>query len=194
MDGEASHQFRAGTVDVDGFRIRYRDAGQGEVIVDLSREAQPTRFHELLAATHRILVVEPGAAPFLDRALAKLNVDRFSLIVRAAAPSDAIGPALQTPASVRALILISPTLADPAPFAALDLPVLVLAGTRGASGPQEAGRHFREHLKNCHFVLVYDAGDALEADRPEAVAAVVADFVERHDRFMVTTASGVIHP
>jgi len=193
MDAEPEDNFRAGTVEIDGRRLRYRDAGQGDVIVELCEGARPTRFHELLAATNRVLVVEPSAARLLARVLAALKIDGFNLIARAAA-AEAIGPALETPAALRALILISPTLADPAPFAALDLPVLVLAGTRGAAGPQEAGRLLREHLKNCHFVLVYDAGDALDAERPEAAAAVVADFVERRERFMVTSESGVIHP
>jgi pimeloyl-ACP methyl ester carboxylesterase len=75
----------------------------------------------------------------------------------------------------------------------LDRPVLVLLGTRDLVIPPEVGRVYRELLPNCHLVLVYDAAHAVDADRPEAVAAVTADFLERHEGFLVTRAGGLLY-
>ena len=35
-------------------------------------------------------------------------------------------------------------------------------------------------MSNCHLVFVYAAGHVISADRPEAFAEVVLDFLERH--------------
>jgi pimeloyl-ACP methyl ester carboxylesterase len=86
---------------------------------------------------------------------------------------------------------------DPALLTAmetLDVPVLVLFGTLDRVIPSEMGRTYRATLPRCNFVLMYDAGHALDADRPEAFAEVVRDFLQRGEGFLVTTASGLIHP
>ncbi len=79
-------------------------------------------------------------------------------------------------------------------MAELKVPVLVLFGTLDRVIPPEMGRFYREKLPNCHFVLVYDAGHALDADRPEAFAALVGDFLTRREAFIVPQHSGLIHP
>jgi pimeloyl-ACP methyl ester carboxylesterase len=76
----------------------------------------------------------------------------------------------------------------------LRVPTLVLFGTQDRLIPPEMGRHYRELLPNCHFVLVYDAGHAIGADRPEAFVGVVSDFLERHEQFVVNRASSLINP
>jgi len=76
----------------------------------------------------------------------------------------------------------------------LDLPVLVLFGTLDRVIPSEMGRIYRATLPRCNFVLMYDAGHALDADRPEAFAEVVGDFLERGEGFLVATTSRLIHP
>jgi hypothetical protein len=45
-----------------------------------------------------------------------------------------------------------------------------------------------------HLVYVYDAGPAIGDDRSDAFADVVGDFFERHDAFVISRASTVIHP
>ena len=55
---------------------------------------------------------------------------------------------------------------------ALATPTLVLFGTRDRVMPPEMGRHYKALLPNCHLVLVYDAGHAIGAERPEAFADV----------------------
>jgi pimeloyl-ACP methyl ester carboxylesterase len=85
-----------------------------------------------------------------------------------------------------------------APFearlATLPHPVLALFGTADRVTPPEGAHLFREILPNCHIVLVYDAAHAIDADRPEALASVVGDFLARQDRFLVRETSGLIHP
>lgn len=79
-------------------------------------------------------------------------------------------------------------------MADLHIPVLVLFGTEDRMIPSEMGRLYCEKLPNCHLILVYDAGHAIDADRPEAFVSVVGDFLQRHDAFLVNRHSGLIHP
>ncbi|MEE9146136.1 MAG: alpha/beta hydrolase [Candidatus Tectomicrobia bacterium] len=76
----------------------------------------------------------------------------------------------------------------------LNIPVLVLFGTMDRMIPSEMGRHYCEKLPNCHLVLVYDAGHAVDADRPEAFVSVVSDFLQHHEAFLINRQSGLIHP
>lgn len=79
-------------------------------------------------------------------------------------------------------------------MAQLHVPVLVLFGTMDRVIPPAMGRLYCEKLPNCHLILVYDAGHAVDADRPEAFAAVVSDFLQHHEGFLVNRQSGLIHP
>ena len=76
----------------------------------------------------------------------------------------------------------------------LDIPTLVLFGTLDRVIPPEMGRHYKELLPNGHLVLVYDAGHAIGAERPEAFVEVVTDFLDRHEAFLISRAETVLHP
>ena len=76
----------------------------------------------------------------------------------------------------------------------LQVPVLVLFGTKDRMIPPEMGRLYCEKLPNCHLILVYDAGHAVDADRPEAFVSVVSDFLQHHEAFLVNRQSGLINP
>jgi pimeloyl-ACP methyl ester carboxylesterase len=76
----------------------------------------------------------------------------------------------------------------------LDIPTLVLFGTLDRVIPPEMGRHYKELLPNGHLVLVYDAGHAIGAERPEAFTEVVTDFLDRHEAFLISRTETVIHP
>ena len=76
----------------------------------------------------------------------------------------------------------------------LDTPTLVLFGTLDRVIPPEMGRHYKELLPNGHLVLVYDAGHAIGAERPEAFVEIVTDFLDRHEAFLISRAETVIHP
>lgn len=76
----------------------------------------------------------------------------------------------------------------------LEIPTLVLFGTRDRLTPPENGRIYRQLMPKSSLMMIYDAAHAVDADRPEAVAEVVGDYIERHDSFLVTRQNGMIHP
>jgi pimeloyl-ACP methyl ester carboxylesterase len=73
-------------------------------------------------------------------------------------------------------------------------PTLVLFGTLDAVIPPEMGHIYKELIPNSHLVFVYDAGHAISTERPEAFTEVVADFLERHEAFVISRTETVIHP
>jgi len=76
----------------------------------------------------------------------------------------------------------------------LATPTLVLFGTYDRLIAPEMGHFYRELIPNCHLVFVYDSGHAIGAERPEAFVEVVADFLERHEAFVISRTETVIHP
>jgi pimeloyl-ACP methyl ester carboxylesterase len=76
----------------------------------------------------------------------------------------------------------------------LAIPTLVLFGTADQVIPPDMGHIYKELMPNCHLVFVYDAGHAVSTDRPEAFTEVVADFLERHEAFVISRTPTVIHP
>ena len=76
----------------------------------------------------------------------------------------------------------------------LHVPVLVLFGTLDRMIPSEMGHRYCEKLPNCALVLVYDAGHAVDADRPEAFVSVTHDFLQHREGFLVNRQSRLIHP
>ena len=79
-------------------------------------------------------------------------------------------------------------------LADLATPTLVLFGTVDRVIPPEMGHIYKELMPNAHLVFVYDAGHANSTDRPEAFTEVVADFLERHEAFVISRTPTVIHP
>ena len=76
----------------------------------------------------------------------------------------------------------------------LTTPTLVVFGTVDRVIPPEMGRFYTELIPTSHLVFVYDAGHAIGAERPEAFTEVVADFLERHEAFVISRTATVIHP
>jgi pimeloyl-ACP methyl ester carboxylesterase len=74
------------------------------------------------------------------------------------------------------------------------VPTLVLFGTLDGMIPPDRGRLYKELIPNCHLVFVYDAGHLANVERPEAVAEVTEDFLQRHEAFVINRADTVIHP
>jgi pimeloyl-ACP methyl ester carboxylesterase len=79
-------------------------------------------------------------------------------------------------------------------LADLATPTLVLFGTVDQVIPPDMGHIYKELMPNCHLVFVYDAGHAISTERPEAFTEVVADFLERHEAFVISRTPTVIHP
>lgn len=79
-------------------------------------------------------------------------------------------------------------------MASFQPPVLVVWGTDDRMIPSEMGRVYVDKLPTAFFVLLYDAGHEADADRPEAFADLVTDFIQRGAGFVVNQRSGVVHP
>jgi pimeloyl-ACP methyl ester carboxylesterase len=151
----------------------------------------------------RPLVALPATAakPVADRFQIKDSPDgleSFDLLAHGSAVADALRCALARPAAVGALVLTAA--APPADaallerFAALKIPTLVLLGTRDAEMPPETPRRWRALLPSCNVVLVYDAAHALAADRPQAFADLLTDFLSDPAAFLVNRRSGALQP
>jgi pimeloyl-ACP methyl ester carboxylesterase len=75
----------------------------------------------------------------------------------------------------------------------LQIPVLVVFGTLDTVISPEMGRCYKEILPNCSLVFLYDAAHESDADRPEAFVALVNDFLDRHEAFLVNNRSSLIN-
>lgn len=262
---QAPAQFKEGHVEVDGFRIRYWEAGDGEAIVMLG--AMPwglTHLHQTLATASRVIAFEIpglGASPVNDRstsikeladtmarATSMIEPSGHTLVGESFGANVALWQAIQSPNNVEALILISPSAilpsgrfmaATPGEMPSLffahpenghnlpqldpvvitkeqqlahrlkaethdsdaanrlgeiQCPTLVVFGLEDKIVAKESASVYREKIPNCNVSIVYDSGHAIVADRPEALASVVSDFVERRETFIVGRQSGLVNP
>jgi pimeloyl-ACP methyl ester carboxylesterase len=184
-------------VEADGVRIRYVHAGEGPALVHLHDAGTPTPAHGLLARERRVIALQmPHTAGTTLRAVSGLGIDRYDLMGTSFGATIALVAALTAPERVRALVLESPT-GDPeleAALSGLQVPVLVVIGTEAGPVAAETGRTLKELLPNCQLLYVYDAGAAVAADRPEAFAEAVSDFLERHEQYVVSRRSSVLFP
>ena len=71
---------------------------------------------------------------------------------------------------------------------------LVVFGTADKVVPPEMGHTYREQIPNCHYVLVYDAGHAVAAERPEALTNTIIDFLDLGETFIVRRRDGRVNP
>ena len=118
--------FREGFVEADGFRIRYREAGQGSALVHLHGAGglRLTPAHDLLAKNYRVVAFEmpgfgqspentktqsmPELAATMAAAAGKLGLDRYNLMGTSFGGKTVLCLALQQPERVLALVLEAP--------------------------------------------------------------------------------------
>jgi pimeloyl-ACP methyl ester carboxylesterase len=206
--------FTEGHVEVDGIRARYLEAGEGTPLVHFGADlSTPSPAHELLARRFRVIALEtlpqgrPGseAAATIGRVIESLGLTDVDLMASADASAAALWFALREPERVRALVLEAPTALSrdgSAPretelerrLPEVTAPTLVLFGTADRAAAQDTGRTYTALIPNSHLGFVYDAAAAIGRDRPEAFAEVVADFLERHEAFIISRTPTVIHP
>jgi pimeloyl-ACP methyl ester carboxylesterase len=123
--------FTEGYVEADGFRMRYKEAGQGEPLVSLHGAGgmKIYRSHALLAEQYRVIVFEVpgfGASPANERsqsmpelastmaqAVTNLGLERFNLMGNSFGGKLALWLAVQQPERVQALILVAPAAIRP---------------------------------------------------------------------------------
>jgi pimeloyl-ACP methyl ester carboxylesterase len=192
--------FRNGRLDLDGGAVRFRESGTGAALVHLLGEAGGllTRAHDLLARRFHVTVLEAPAAmsvEWLDGALTALGLEELALWATDVQVDQALALALAVPGRVRSLVLEAPGPTSlEGKLGGLTAPTLVVTGARDDTAAAARGRRFKELMPGVHLVFVYDAGRAVAADRPEAFAEVVGDFLERREAFVISRAVTVIHP
>jgi pimeloyl-ACP methyl ester carboxylesterase len=177
--------------EIGGARRTLVVVGAGEVAGGAELCARLAKDVELV----RVAAGEP-----LEACLARLALPRFALLALGAASDAALQCAAAAGDALARLVLIAPrSVAGPeaaqrlAPlFEQIAAPVLVAFGSDDARSA--LGRHYRAGLRRCHFVLVYAAGSDLAAERPEALEALVADFLRRGARFVAPDESLALQP
>lgn len=75
-----------------------------------------------------------------------------------------------------------------------EIPTLILVGTKSLYSTASVGADYKTLMPKSNLVIVYDAGDTLEQDRPKATIEVIHDYLVRHDSFLVTQHNGLINP
>jgi len=185
---------------VDGQRLAYWEAGNGETIVAIvGGDGQPTRAHTLLAADRRVIVVAmpadaeapQEAAHKIGTALSEAGIAHFDLMGEGHGAAIALWLALMPEAEIGSVVLAAPAGSTDEAFRAASCPMLLLSGTQDDS---DAAARYRALLPAAHFMLVYDVGPAIGADRPEALAFIAREFFERRDLFLVSRESGLEIP
>jgi pimeloyl-ACP methyl ester carboxylesterase len=170
-------------------------AGGGPSVVWLHAGDKPAAV-SLLAQYFRVLVFTIGHTTSLqDDAVANAvglhASEPIGLIADATSADAALRLAAARPDLVRAVALIAPAVPDKLP-GEFKTPVMALFGTRDA--PAHIGRSMREVVSGCHVMFVYDTDHDMANQRPEAVAAILREFLQAGDRFLVTSKSGKLYP
>ena len=149
--GTVGVAFREGSVEADGFRVRYMEAGEGAPLVHLHGAGgmRLTPGHDLLSRRHRVIVCEMpgfGSSPENTRtrttaemaitmaaAVGKLSIEKFDLMGTSFGGRVALWLAIQYPERVEALVLEAPAAIRP-------------AGSQPPSGsPEEMARRLYAH-------------------------------------------------
>jgi pimeloyl-ACP methyl ester carboxylesterase len=183
-----------------GEGLAHCEAGSGETIVAIVGDGGlPTRAHALLAERRRVIVFAmpadarspQEAARRIGAAMVAMGIKRFDLLGEGAGAAAAVWLASAPEAEIGSVVLAAPDSLTDETFREIKQPVLVLSGTKDQS---DAGDRYRTLLPDCHFMFVYDAGQAIGAERPEAFAFVAFEFFERRDLFLVSRENGMAFP
>jgi len=166
--------------------------------------------HLAPSASSQLPILSRDLARTLARAAAAAGLKRYALVSTSADVAIALWQAIDVPQQIDALVLISPAFVlseqsdagndlftDPelvGRLSELQAPVLLLVGTEDQAIPRETGRTYVERIPHCYYVLVYDAGRAIEVERPDALFAVVRDFLERRETFIVKRPGTAVNP
>jgi pimeloyl-ACP methyl ester carboxylesterase len=207
MEQMSETTWRTGTATIAGSRISYREAGEGSTVLCLHRGRTIPRAFSLIAARRHVVSLSLPGAVAPGELLSAFRLEHCDLLAVGDEAACALRLKAAAPERFGALVLLAPTViaasgtaANPADEDALGLigeatrPCLALFGTRDEIVPVTCARHYRERMADCNLVFVYDASHAMAEERPEAVASIVLDFLERHNLFLVRRESDLIFP
>jgi len=171
-------------------------AGSGVPVVWLHAGEKTPAAASLLAQHFRVLMFTIAHTASIQddvvaNAIGPHASEPVGLIADAGSADAALRLAAARPDLVRALVLVAPAVPDTLP-GELKTPVMALFGTRDA--PTHIARSMREVISGCHVMFVYDTDQDMANQRPEAVAAILHEFLQAGDRFLVTSKSSKIYP
>ncbi len=177
------------------------DEGLGATIVGLrDSAAMPSKSAATLAKNFRALSLAvdgkagvPDVVAELAAMLGGMGIAEAAVVADAATAAVAVALAVAHPDLTKSVALLSPenSVGD---VSNLKAPVLALFGTGDTTRAPAAARTFCKAIPNCRLIYVYDAGRALDDERPEAVAAALEDFALRREGYLVNGRSGHLYP
>jgi pimeloyl-ACP methyl ester carboxylesterase len=189
----------------DPIGLRYSEAGSGNAVLVL-KTSSDDQLEDRLAQSYRVITFEiheirdqRAIADTLAGAADQLSITKYCLIADPELAPAAIAHAIASNDSVEALILLAPAIAANIvsidfPLEKITAPTLVLFGTRDQVLAPETGRDYVGPIPNCFYSLVYDAGHNIRTDRPQALYAIVRDFLEHREKFVIQRESSVVNP
>jgi len=210
-------------VDGTQIRYLEAGRGNPVIVLDTGGALGQSRLCNLLAQQFRVIIFDiPGRkgsssadstatrdlSHMLARGAGGIGLERYALVGIAAATPIALWHSIDAPARIDSMVLVSPAAlsASEGPIvtdfdhrlesrlADIKLTTLVLLGTKDQIVPPETGRRYAQAIPKCYYVLVYDAGHGLEAERPDVLFATISDFLERREGFVVNRKSTVLNP
>jgi len=197
-----SETFSERRIDVDGAQFCCFEYGTGDTLVSLHADAVtgPTALERLLAAKFRVMALEIPAlvtdaktgSQRLAKGLDLLAIRKYALIASGTTAAMALAHAAD--ASPESLVLLSPVGplgSAEAHLGEIAAPTLILIGTKDNPATAAVGRAC-ERIPDSYPMLVYEADSGMAAERPEALYEAVADFIERHGRFILERQNSVV--
>jgi len=196
-----------GTIEVNGGGLEVREAGSGRplIVISAGDQAQIVPLVNGLAENNRVLAIDVSAAERAPassvlQGLSRFGVERFSVIGISRGVPLAIAIAIAAPNQIDKLIMMSPP-----PWSEIDdqllaglptvaAPTLVLVGTSDRSGSADSARKLREKIGASQLLLIYDAGALIAADRPDACASPIGEFLDHGVEYVVCHDSQKIRP
>lgn len=196
---------KEGWLQADELQIRYLEAGSGAPLIVFPAQADEL-FNDLLkklAQSCRVISLDSagggkanGLAGRISQALARLGLERYSVMGISAGARAALALAIAAPECIDRLILLSPLQlsedAEVLDLAGVKAATLVLVGTRDTSVAIEAGRLCRERIPSSHLSFVYGAGHGIATDRLDVCCNLITEFLEQGEQFIIFRESQVI--
>ena len=196
---------RTQAIAVNESDLHYSDKGSGNAVFFLQAGLR-RQLAEQLAEGFRVVAFEALASHdrqsvvrALERAAEQLGTAKYCLMAESHLAEAAISHAIGSKDSVEALILIAPSqgtngASTDLPLEEISAPTLVLFGTRDQIVAPETGRVYARRIPRCFYTLVYDSGHDIDAERPQALYAVVRDFLEHREKFVIPHEGSAINP
>jgi pimeloyl-ACP methyl ester carboxylesterase len=77
---------------------------------------------------------------------------------------------------------------------AIDRITLILHGSEDQVVPKESVQLIKSKLSHAYLIYIWDAAHAIEVDQPNRVLALIQNFLNRSDSFLVNWGSSAVHP